>query len=351
MINKRILIYRLGSLGDTVVALPAFHLIARAFPDSERRVLTNYPSTDKEAPINTILEGSDLVHGYITYPLKLRNPRQISELRFKIGRWKPDILVYLAAPRGRIKAFRDALFFRFCGIKTLIGVPYNKVLQENKLLPDKCFYEHEAARLERCLSNIGNSRLDDPLSWDLRLRDHEQDRAKEVLQYFKPGLPFIACSVGTKVDVKNWGQKNWKNLIKQLFQKYNNCGLVLIGSKEEFKYSEKISSLWSGPKLNLCGMLTPRESAAVLKLAKIFIGHDSGPTHIASSVGTPCVAIFSARNKPGVWFPYGAGHKIIYHKTDCFGCGLEICNNEGKKCINSISVEEVLEAIQQFQAA
>ena len=41
--TERILIYRLGSLGDTVVALPCFHLIARKFPHAERVLLTNFP--------------------------------------------------------------------------------------------------------------------------------------------------------------------------------------------------------------------------------------------------------------------------------------------------------------------
>ena len=51
MSDRKVLIYRLGSLGDTVVALPSLHLIARAFPDAERRVLTNFPVSGKEAPI------------------------------------------------------------------------------------------------------------------------------------------------------------------------------------------------------------------------------------------------------------------------------------------------------------
>ena len=72
--------------------------------------------------------------------------------------------------------------------------------------------------------------------------------------------------------------------------------------------------------MNLCGLLNPRESAAALKMAKIFVGHDSGPMHLAASVGIPCVAIFSARNKPGVWFPYGNQHKVVYHPIDCYGC-------------------------------
>jgi ADP-heptose:LPS heptosyltransferase len=93
--------------------------------------------------------------------------------------------------------------------------------------------------------------------------------------------------------------------------------------------------------VNLCGLLAPRESAAVLSRARIFIGHDSGPMHLAAAVQTPCVAIFSARNKPRVWFPYGRQHRVVYHQTDCWGCGLETCTVERKKCLTSITVEEV----------
>jgi ADP-heptose:LPS heptosyltransferase len=94
--------------------------------------------------------------------------------------------------------------------------------------------------------------------------------------------------------------------------------------------------------INLCGKLTPRESAAVFAEARIFIGHDSGPMHLAAAVQTPCVAIFAARNKPRVWFPYGKQHRVVYHQVDCWGCGLETCVAERKKCILSITVAEVL---------
>lgn len=343
--KKKILIYRLGSLGDTLVALPALYLIARAFPEAERRVLTNLPAGSREAPLSAILSGSGLVHGYISYPLGLRNLQRLNYLRCRIKWWKPDMLIYLAEPRGRIKALRDALFFRSCGIKVLIGVPYTKTLQENKWMEDKCCYEHEAARLVRCLVSIGGARLDDPKNWDLRLKVHEQKRVNQVLRSFNLNPPFIACSVGSKIDVKNWGQKNWQSFLRQLSHKYKNYGLVLIGSKEEFEYSERVSDHWNGRRMNLCGLLTPRESAALLKMAKIFVGHDSGPTHLAASTGIPCVAIFSARNKPGVWFPYGSRHTVIYHQTDCYGCGLNVCNREKKRCITSISPEEVLEKV------
>ena len=195
MTIKKILVYRLGSLGDAVVALPAFHLIERTFPKAERRVLTNYPVGGKEIPLSVILGDSGLVHGYISYPLELRNPRQLNYLRYRIKRWKPDVLIYLAEPRGRIKAIRDAIFFRSCGIKILIGVPYTKMLQENKWMEDKRCYEHEAVRLVRCLVNIGDAQLDDPQNWDLRLNAQEKKRANQVLRSFKLDPPFIACCV------------------------------------------------------------------------------------------------------------------------------------------------------------
>lgn len=346
MTIKKVLIYRLGSLGDTIVALPAFHLIARAFPDSERLVLTNIP-TEKASPMRAVLEGTNLVHGYISYPLGLRDFKKLTELRNQIRRLRPDVLVYFTEPRGRVKTFRDAVFFKLCGVKKMIGFPFTASLERNRYIDDTDQFEHEASRLSRCLISLGEARLNDPLSWDLQLRDHEQDRAKKVLQSFRPGLPFIACSVGTKVDVKDWGQENWRNLIRQLLHRYKDYGLALIGSKEEFSYSENVSSPWFGPKLNLCGMLTIRESATVLKLATIFIGHDSGPMHLAASVGTPCVAIFSARNKPGVWFPYGVQHRVIYYKTNCYGCGLDVCKREKKRCITSITPEDVSDAFDQ----
>ncbi|MGA7884288.1 MAG: hypothetical protein WCA44_01005, partial [Acidobacteriaceae bacterium] len=55
---RRVLIYRLGSLGDTVVTLPALHVIERAFPQAERRMLTNLPVHAKAPAAWAILEGS-----------------------------------------------------------------------------------------------------------------------------------------------------------------------------------------------------------------------------------------------------------------------------------------------------
>lgn len=344
---ERVLIYRLGSLGDTIVALPSFHLIARAFPEAEKRVITNLPVSGKASPISIILNNSGLVQGYFTYPLKLRSLGGMFHLCQQIRAWRPEVLVYLAEPRGRFRALRDAAFFKSCGIQHLIGVPYCQDLQENRHLGGDKGYEPEAARLARCLRPLGEVVLDDRQVWDLGLIKAEKEGAEAALKDWPGKERFIACSVGTKVDVKNWGADNWAGLFQIFSGKHPGYGLLLIGAAEEYSLSERLAAAWNGPTLNLCGRLSPREAAWAIKPAELFIGHDSGPIHLAACVGLRCVGIFSARNKPGVWFPYGPQHKIIYHQTACYGCNLEVCEKQQKKCITGITIEEVLASLEQ----
>ena len=150
---------------------------------------------------------------------------------------------------------------------------------------------------------------------------------------------------GTKYDSKDWGEKNWENLVTKMSIQFPEFAIVFIGSKDEFTQGENISRGCKIPFLNLAGMINPRVSLGVIKLGRIFIGHDSGPMHMAAAIGTPLVAIFSAQNKPGEWFPHSKESRVIYHQTECFGCNLKECILEKKKCILSISVDEVLVAI------
>ena len=343
--TKRVLIYRLGSLGDTLVALPAFHLIARAFPDAERRLLTNFPVNAKAPPAAAILENTNLVHGYFRYSAGTRSPRELLALWWQLLRWRPQALVYLGPARGVEAARRDAKFFRLCGVQRLIGVPITDDMQQNRWEESEQALEPEGARLGRNLAELGDAQLDAPASWDLHLTAAEHARAAEVLTP-TAGRASIAVSVGTKVQSKDWGRENWRALLGRLATLHPDYSLVLCGAPEESDASEFAADGWrensGNPVVNLCGCLTPRESAAVFARARIFVGHDSGPMHLAAAVDTPCVAIFAARNKPRIWFPYGKQHRVLYHQTDCWGCGLETCIVERKKCLTSITVEEVV---------
>ena len=339
----RVLVYRLGSLGDTVVALPCFHLIARRFADAERRVLTNFPVAGKAAPLMSVLEGSGLVHGAFHYPVGLRDPLALLALRYQIRHWRPDLLVYLAAPRGRLAVVRDLAFFRLCGIQRWVGAPLARDLAENRVLPGGA-REAESARLARCLAALGDAGLDAPASWELSLSVAEEAAAERALQGWPAKGDFLALGIGTKFPVNDWGEANWRSALAALGRSHGARGLAMVGAEEERARAEAVAAAWPGPRLNLCGRLAPRESAALLRRARLYLGHDSGPMHLAAAVGTRVVAVFSSRQPAGIWFPHGPGHRVICPRRACADCRHTPCLKCGHACILSIAPAEVAEA-------
>ncbi len=340
---RRVLIYRLGSLGDTVVSLPCLHQIARTFPNAVRRLLTNIPVHAKAAAAAMVLGDSDLIHGYIDYPVGMRRPREVLGVRAAVRDFRPQALIYLSSLRGYRTAQRDKIFFRLCGVPELIGFPDSKQDGVRRQLPDGDL-EPEAERLAHSIRSLGAIQLDDASNWDLRLSPVEIHRADQLLKKLETG-PLLAVCLGTKVQVNDWGEANWTALLARMAQQFPAHKLLLIGAAEEAAISERAALAWKGRSLNLCGAITPRESAAAIRSATLFLGHDSGPMHLAAAVGVPCVAIFAARNLPRVWFPYGSRHRVIYHRTECAGCGLATCIQEKKKCILSITVDEAFAAV------
>ena len=343
---EKILIYRIGSLGDTVVALPSLHLIARVFPGAERAMLTNFPVHAKAPAAAAVLGDSGLVHGYMRYSIGTRNPAELAGLAREIRRFRPDLLVYLMPARPLRNVRRDHAFFRWaCGVRHFAGLP-GAVERERPFDPGSGLYEAEAVRLARSLVPLGDARPQELASWDLRLSAAETAVAAQALAPLK-GRPLIACAPGCKMQANDWGPENWRSLLGRLGAKHPSCGLVLCGAREDATACAFASQDWPGPQLNLAGKLSPRESAAIFGRARVFLGPDSGPKHLAAAMGTPCVCVFSARGLPGVWFPPGDGHTILYHQPECRGCGLETCIARDKQCIRAVQVEEMEAAVER----
>ena len=347
---KRILVYRLGSLGDMIVALPALHLVRRLHPDADIRMLTNFPVSGKAAAAEAVLAGSGLIDGYFGYPVGARQPLVLAALWWKLLRWQADAVVYLAAARGVDNARRDSRFFQICGIFKQFGVPLSSDLQNSRWQSETQALEPECERLARTLAGLGDAAVDDRRSWDLQLSPAEHARAAEAMAQAE-GRPVIAFSIGTKVSAKDWGVEKWHALLGRMGELYPGHALIFTGVSDESEASEQAAQGWrqsagpQSPVINLCGLLTPRETAACFARARVFLGHDSGPMHLAASVQTPVIAVFSSRVAPRVWFPYGRQHRVFYHVVDCMGCALDVCTIQRKKCINSISVEEVLAGV------
>lgn len=347
---RRVLVFRLGSLGDTLVALPSFHLIAKAFPNAERRLLTNVPVVSRAPAAEAVLGASGLIHGYESYPVATRSPLRLFKLLCRLWMFRPDVAIYLKAETGKERSLRDRRFLKVTGARRIVGIAAEGETRALRLA-DGC-WEAEVNRLLRSLAELGRIDAGKPSAWDLGLTQAELLRADGVRQPLA-GQAFFAASIGTKVQAKDWGVANWTALLEQVAKRHPGHGLLLAGAPEERQSSDAVASAWTsvrgaGPVVNVCGELSPRESAAAFQGARAFLGHDSGPMHLAAAVSVPVVAIFAARNRPRTWFPFGAPSRVLYHRVDCWGCGLETCVVQRKKCLLSITVDEVLQALDEL---
>jgi heptosyltransferase III len=266
--TRTVLVFRIGSLGDTIVALPCFHHIARAFANFRRVLITDVAGSPKAASVDKILAGSRLIDDVIDFPPPPRRVRELLTLRTRIRETRAHMLVYVA-DRDAVATLRDVLFFRLCGIRHVIGAPLARALRQARIDPETGHEEHEAERLVRCLSSLGAVDLEDRAVWDLRLRAGER-RAAEVALAPLAGRGFIAVSVGGKSTRKDWGDANWRELLSLLAAEWPDLGLVFFGASEEFDRSAGLSTAWTGKALNFCGCLTPRESAAAIEHAMLY---------------------------------------------------------------------------------
>ncbi len=324
-----LVIFRIGSIGDTVVALPCFHAIARAFPQHRRILLTNAIQSTTASSVETVLEGAGLIDEALYFPVGAGKWSHCLAIARELRRLGPEALVYLTPRPTALPVYRDLLFFRAAGIRKILGAPTSvraRVGSVDSLTGER---EYEAVRLARTLRASIPVDLSPP-NWDLRLSVDERRTAIECLSSLPEWRPMLAVSPGAKIAAKDWGEENWTALMDALATRTGSSSLVLVGAPNERPLAERIARRWPGSTVNLCGELVPRTSAAVLGRCDALVCHDSGPMHLAASQGTPCIALFGHYNPPRKWFPFGEGHRVIYEPRG----------------VRAIRVERVAEAVE-----
>ena len=344
---KRILVYHNASLGDTIVALPALNLIRKTFTESTIFLLTIEHRNIKATQAEKILVNTNLIDGYILLRANYQTLLGLIKLREDIRTFRPDGLIYLNEPRNRFKLIRDYLMFKFFGIKEIIGINFSKKRCELEKI-ENGQYESISHFLGRKISNLGSIDFSDLSNFNLHLTIEEYSKANQKLAQINKSQPIVSISIGTKFASNHWGDDRWENFLSLLASKYPNYYLIAIGSSDEFDRTENLLGSWKNRSLNLCGALSIRESAAVISQCVVFVGHDSGPIHLASSVETPCVGIYGSRNLPGIWFPAGKTNQIIYTKIECQGCQLVVCSDKYNECIRAITPSNVLAAVENI---
>lgn len=342
----RILVYRIGSIGDTLVALPAFWAIRKAFPSAHITYFTNSETGDQENILAKKILPKGIFDEFLVYPKSF--VKASVNLIFKLRAKKFDGLFYLMTRnRDYYRVKRDLLFFRLTGIKKIFGVKY---LLENHLSmkPEKPVKTVES-ELEYLLNCVYQENLALPpkdfIKPDLKLNNEEiklsnswlETKCKDAWREKR----MIAVMAGTNWSSKIWAEENYMEIVGRLI-KENNAFPIIFGGKNDREQGERFLEVWQ-TGANAAGELGIRGDAGLLKECKLYLGTDTGTMHLAGAMGTPCVAVFAAIDYVGRWTPFGGGHKIFRERVECEGCFLPICpyNN---KCLNLIDSENVYQA-------
>ena len=120
----------------------------------------------------------------------------------------------------------------------------------------------------------------------------------------------IAIHPGSGSPRKNWPAENWAALGQWLHRHAPQARLLLIGGEADAAQIATVRASLRGAHVLLAQNLPLPHLAAVLQRCRLFLGHDSGISHLAAAVGTPCVLLFGPTD-PAVWAPANPGVKIV----------------------------------------
>lgn len=347
---KKILVYRIGHLGDTIVSLPTFWAIREKFPKSEITLLTNSDSSNKNLVLaRDVLPQKGLFDDYLVYENpqgKLNKLNSYGKLLLKLRKKKFDSVFYLSTRNRSISQInRDVKFFRAAGIKQIFGTDY---LKNNRLEIEISEHLPKVGQEYKFLLNSLPTELFGQVTvenYSLELTEVEKNFADKWLAD-NCGVDFnkkllVAVAPGSKWDSKTWFEPRFVNVVSKLI-KEKNIFPIIFGGKEDFEKGQRILSNFDRGA-NAAGKLNIRQAAAALRQCVFYVGNDTGTMHLAAAVETPCVGIFAAIDYNGRWYPFGENNKVIRYTVECQGCHNPICFNNNK-CLDLVSEDEVYQA-------
>jgi heptosyltransferase-2 len=162
---------------------------------------------------------------------------------------------------------------------------------------------------------------------------------------------WIALGPGaTYGPAKRWPLPYWKLVIQKLLNNRSE-DLLVLGGQEEADYLKPLVKDFKngafGKRVHLmAGETSVSGLAALLSKCKLLITNDTGPMHVAAAVGTPTVALFGSTS-PAWTRPFGLGHEVLYHQTECSPCFQKTCPI-GYICLHRIKVEEVMRSVRKI---
>lgn len=334
---SRVLVIRLRSIGDTVLATPSLIALKRFLPDAQIDILLE----DWVAPL---LDGFDAVDNVVAIGKsaadKLKTAWQVRKQRY-------DVVFNLHG--GTTSTF----ITRASGATHRVGYSgyrYSSVYN-HRLSSSSDFWEQEFTHsAEQQLALLGFVGV--PV----------EDRPRSRLTVAKASLESLELKLLTKnssFDIhhssfalmhpaaafatKTWATENFARTAEFL----NERGLatIAVAGKNEMGVLEALAAESKVPILTFNDLTLP-EITALASRAKLFVGNDSGIAHIAAAVNTPTVVIFGSSNR-NHWRPWtDAPNEIVFEELPCQPCPGYECKEFGDpKCILSVKPERVFAAI------
>jgi ADP-heptose:LPS heptosyltransferase len=185
----------------------------------------------------------------------------------------------------------------------------------------------------------------EPSQLRLKIPDRFVDEADVVIRRFGFGQgDFVILHPFSAWFYRNWNFDNYVSLAERL----GNSGIktIIIGNTEDrevlpSKFADHDSSirlLVGSPLSTIIGLMSK---------AALFVGNDSGPLHLATAVGIPCIGLFGP-SSPALTAPQSDRNIYFYEKVECSPCDQTKCIRPDNPCVNLISSDRVVETALRF---
>jgi heptosyltransferase-3 len=285
---NRILVIRGGAIGDFILTLPALKALRDARPQAHMEIL-GYKH------IAVLAENRFYAQAVqsIEYGLLARFFARNLELPAELSRYFAsfDLIVsYLYDPD---QVFETNL--RRCGVQNLIRGPARIV--ENA--------GHATRQLARPIEELAINVTD--LAERIFPSIEDREFAREFLTSLQQ--PIIAIHPGSGSHEKNWPLEKWIELFSPANRFAGIEALAVVSGEADEAQTKELKREWTNRGVCFATNLSLPRLAAVLEHA-IFIGHDSGISHLAAAVGANCILLYGPTD-PNVWAPMNENVRIL----------------------------------------
>ena len=330
--DNRILIFNVNWLGDVLFSTATIRNIRYHFPKS-------FISCIIPSRCYPILKGNPHLDEIIIYDEKDRHKSPIAKWRFtRMLKAKKFDKVFLLH-RSLTRAFLCFL----AGIPERIGYSTKKrdFLLTKKFPAPRIRDVHRIDYYLRLIEAWG-IKVEDRFT-DFIVNEKDQDFADGFLK--KNGLKkddfLAAINPGGNWSLKRWPKENWALLADGLAEGLG-AKVIITGSDNDLALAGEIKNLMRHEAVVACGALNLKQFAALCRRLRLFISADSGPLHIANSVGTKKIIALFGPTHPEITGPYPQKNVVILQKnTGCvIPCYKLDCTDN--RCMKGLLVEEVL---------